>query len=462
MSKITKEHLDELEMGRGIMPKTATFFDLRSVGNRIALPFISRGEVQYCKLRPVIKGQSTMSVEPTGKRPILFNMPAIEADQEKSRLYITEGEFDCMAVAQALPGETVVSVPNGANGFDFLFRDKKLDPLIDAYKEFVLCPDNDQKGIEYMEEMAVRLGRHRCRMARMPEGFKDANEVLTKHDDRDRALAQFVRAADWVIPRRIAPIVDLQGRELGDGLNSGFRAAGSRMMMAFPSLITITGTPGSGKSQFTVNWCLNLARLYGVKSAMIKFEDELEDWKEDVCDYARGFAGNNWENWVRDHIYGIPLYRPEDDDEYHFAWLAEVIYEAACIHNCKIVVIDPWNQMEHAIPNGMTETDYTLKALAQLAKLTNKYQIAIIVVNHPTKSADNKALEDMSMYDVAGSAHWANRSDMVLILARESEESNVVGVKIAKSRKQSRRGKTGIFRVNWDENAKVYVSEWVK
>lgn len=462
VSEITALHLDELDMGRGLKEETVRAFGIVSAGDRIAFPYSEGGEVRYYKSRDVIKKDGRgMEIFPTGKRQVFFNFRAVEADKRRSRLYITEGEFDCMAVSQALPSETVVSVPGGANGFAFLFRDDKLDPMIDEYDEFVLCPDNDAdgKGLDYMHEMAMRLGRERCLVARMPDGFKDANEILTNHPDRDRELARVLNAAKHLVPRRLMPLVDIPRRNIGPGLPCHFRSAGERMKMVFPSLITVTGTPNSGKSQFTVNWCLNLSRFHGVKCAFIKFEDEVEDFQDDVMSYAKAFnkSGGALE-WARKHVISLPLYGESDDLAYNLKWLDENIREAACVVGCKVVVVDPWNQMEHFF-DRMTESDYTLAALAHLGKLARKYQIAIIVVNHPTKAAADKEFDDLSMYDVAGSAHWANRSDMVLVLGRQGT-SNIANIKIAKARRQSRRGPLGSFQLCWNEDMKAYVSTW--
>ncbi len=106
---------------------------------------------------------------------ILYNLDSLEGAEE---CVITEGEFDCMAVAEAGYYE-VVSVPNGASK-----GNQKMEYLDNCYEFFgkikrvIIATDADAPGVNLRNELARRLGRHRCFYILYPEGCKDFNEVL--------------------------------------------------------------------------------------------------------------------------------------------------------------------------------------------------------------------------------------------------------------------------------------------
>lgn len=93
------------------------------------------------------------------------------------KIVITEGEIDCMTVSQ-LQGNKwpVVSVPNGAQGAKKALQ-KHLEWL-EQFEEVVLLFDMDEPGKEAMAECAPLFTPGKCKLASLPNGFKDPNEML--------------------------------------------------------------------------------------------------------------------------------------------------------------------------------------------------------------------------------------------------------------------------------------------
>lgn len=93
------------------------------------------------------------------------------------KIVITEGEIDCMTVSQ-LQGNKwpVVSVPNGAQGAAKALK-KHLEWL-EQFEEVVLLFDMDEPGREAMAECAPLFTPGKCKLASLPNGFKDPNEML--------------------------------------------------------------------------------------------------------------------------------------------------------------------------------------------------------------------------------------------------------------------------------------------
>lgn len=101
-------------------------------------------------------------------------------------IIITEGEYDAMAVSEALsmlpldhPLRDVptVSLPNGCNSFP-----PDLIPLLEQFRRIYLWLDDDKSGREGCEKLATKLGKHRCWVVQpltdVSPRPKDANDAL--------------------------------------------------------------------------------------------------------------------------------------------------------------------------------------------------------------------------------------------------------------------------------------------
>ena len=84
----------------------------------------------------------------------------------------------------------------------------------------------------------------------------------------------------------------------------------------------------------------------------------------------------------------------------------------------------------------MSTTEYTGFAIRQLKKLAQKLSIHLIVVAHPAKIQRGKQgeLPVPNLYDVADSAHWANKPDVGIIIHRFDTGTPNTLIKIAKVR----------------------------
>ena len=97
------------------------------------------------------------------------------------RLVITEGEYDCMTVAQLFNLKwAVVSLPNGAAGAVKAVKDNL--EFVSGYDEVVLMFDNDQPGKDAATAVAEILPPGKCKIATLP--YKDANECLMNNDSQ--------------------------------------------------------------------------------------------------------------------------------------------------------------------------------------------------------------------------------------------------------------------------------------
>jgi twinkle protein len=90
---------------------------------------------------------------------------------------VTEGELDALSVSQAQGNKwPVVSLRNGAAGAVKCIQ-KDLEWL-EGFETVVLWFDNDEPGLKAAEKCAAILSPGKCKIARAPQGYKDANDLL--------------------------------------------------------------------------------------------------------------------------------------------------------------------------------------------------------------------------------------------------------------------------------------------
>jgi twinkle protein len=309
--------------------------------------------------------------------------------------------------------------------------------------------DADEPGQKLALSLSYKLGRNRCYMPKYPADCKDANDVLRRYGAAH--LHKMIREAVPIVPDRAVDPMEIPFTESIKGLKSGWGALDQHLALTFPELVTVTGMPGAGKSQFVLAWVANLARLHGVKATIVQLEDAALRNVRDLKKYAKGWkdeVGSNGAEWISKHFRMLPP-RDLEDDDITMDWISDLIELEAVRHGVKVIVLDPWNEIEHAFARGESETQYTNDALRHIKKLSRRYGVAIVVVTHPTKGISDKPIDEITMYDVAGSAAWANKSDHGIIICRE-EYSLETRVKVAKCKDYVTMGVPGIVTMEFD------------
>ncbi len=456
--ELSELHAAQLFAKRKVSPATARALGIVSRGQALAFETRHCGVLLYRKFRAPPK---KFWIEPAGAKLKLWNLDSCrDLRTTGGTLIICEGELDAASFVEA-GFKCVVSVPNGAPAkagdgdiepeqdrlFAYLWdEDYRLIPELDEAQQIILATDNDGPGRVLAGELAVRLGIDRCYVAQYPSGCKDPNDVLVQHGPE--ALVACVHAALALVPNSLVAWSDLPEREEQVALSSGWRSLDKHLMLTFPELVVVTGRPGSGKSRWSLAWVQNLARLHGVRSAYLALEDSANRIKRHALAYAVAFAGTEVANPVTGELMSIGkgnevawldahlrLIGPAvtQDDVRGLSWLFEIIKEAACKHNCRILVIDPWNEIEHMWGRGATEGEYIGQALRDIKRLARRYGMTVIVVAHPDKSAGrNESIDDMTLYSISGGAHWKNKADGGIIVAQETGENGATGNTVIK------------------------------
>jgi twinkle protein len=222
-------HSEHLENNRKIPCEIAAEMGVVSKGPHLAFEFRRDGVCSYLQVKREGKDEDanrtkSFHIEPKGSALFFWNDDCLNDPlAPEATLIITEGVED--ALSWMVAGAThVVSVPNGTTDrpgegdvnpsedhrFAYLWVNGRLDPLVDRYKTLILSSDGDKAGAVLRDELALRLGRDRCWYVSYPEGCKDANDVLRKHDiDGFGALLEGARP---IVPSELVQYDDIPRR----------------------------------------------------------------------------------------------------------------------------------------------------------------------------------------------------------------------------------------------------------
>lgn len=123
------------------------------------------------------------------------------------KLVITEGEFDALSVAEAWGCKwPVVSLPNGTKSVQKVFA--AAYKFVNSFDEIVLWFDDDEAGRAAAEEAAMLCDIGKVRIAKTPQGMKDANELLQA--GQVKAIVDAVWHAEAYTPARFVTFGSLK------------------------------------------------------------------------------------------------------------------------------------------------------------------------------------------------------------------------------------------------------------
>lgn len=404
--------------------------DHPSMGPAIQFPYAKSGKPYAAKFRSAEKKDWRSS---KGISRGLYNEDALN---DIGPIVITEGEIDCLSVMQAGYLRSV-SLPDGwtADG-------DKRQCLIDAEDRLrkspyvIVAGDNDEAGASLPKAVANILAGHDVRYVTWPDGCKDANDVLVMFGEGE--LSRCLVDAKSIDPEGgyITGISDLPPMPTRRVLRIGMKPYDFGMAFEVGAMSVGTGTPGSGKSTFTTFAAYHVAMAEQIKVGLLSFETHPYRTRDHL---ARLHTGKPWCNLNEreqaicahdlDAHFKI-VHRTFDDTQHHIGWLRSMIYTLAVRDNCKLIVVDPWNELEHMPEPGESLTNYINFALQQIRTWAEQFDTHICVIAHPRKMMTEGAPRSPTGYDISDSAAWANKPSLGFTVHQEEDTDGMEFVRV--------------------------------
>ena len=191
-------------------------------------------------------------------------------------------------------------------------------------------------------------------------------------------------------------------------------------------LSVITGVPNFGKSEFLDFMLVQLNKLHGWKT--LYFSPENYPIGYHLQKLVSKISGkpfeksklteselNNTLDYISNNFFFLNYEAIDTLDD--ILGCAEQLIHGEKI---KVLVIDPYNRLEHNRQSNLTETEYISKFLDTLSNFAKRHDVLIHLVAHPRKmSKKDGVFEVPNYYDINGSANFANKADYCLTVHRD-------------------------------------------
>ena len=226
-------------------------------------------------------------------------------------------------------------------------------------------------------------------------------------------------------------------------------------------LVTVTGIPNLGKSEFVDFLTTTYNKQYGFKTLYFSPENlpvelhldklirkytckpliELSDEERDTAI-----------SYILDHFFFI--------NSMDVTKLKDILSTAETMiveKGIDVLVIDPYNRIDVEQSATDIETQYISRILDDLCRLAIRCNIMVFLVAHPRKMSNGRGGVNMpTAYDINGSANFFNKSDYVFVVHRDNQETRTT-IKVDKV-KFSNYGKPGECEIEYDEVSGNYYS----
>lgn len=381
-----------------------------------------------------------------------------------NKVVITEGEIDCLTVAQAMSLKwPAVSVPLGAKGAAKALK-AQLEWL-NSYKEVILWFDNDEPGRLAVEECVKLFPAGKVKIITTPQGCKDANELLVKHGEA--AVLQAVWDARSYRPDGIITGADLTIERLKAKASAGWQTPYPKLNemtrgIRPRQLWLLTAGTGVGKSTDAREW-MYAALCEGKKVGAVFLEESVEDTAKYLVALDNNVLAEDLEDnpdiltpeqWAKSHdkLFASGNYQAYD----HFgstdkeSLLAKL--EFMLVNGAELGFLD-----HLTIAATGEDNDGVDQLMVGLRSMIERTGGSVVAIAHLRKSATGgKAAEEggqISLDDIKGSGSLKQVPDVIVAKERNQQDEDPALRDISQLRvlKVRRGGKTGpADRIKYD------------
>lgn len=449
---------------RGLDPVLAEALGLETVRKHgaawLRVPYIEDGKPVNAKYR--LTREKRHMMEPDSPLT-LMNVDCLKSPEvlAGAPVVVTEGEWDLLAAMQA-GHKFVVSVPNGAPSdvtedldgaarYDWV--DRHAD-LLSKVKTFILATDNDQAGLYLRQDLIGLFGADRCRFVEYTDSCKDLNDVLQ--------WAGVEGVTECLSSAKECPVKGLY--KLSDFPEQGeirsFPTGVSpieHLIKIVPGTVTfLTGWPGMGKSTL-----LDAIIAYQIEHhfpvCLASFETMVKPIMErDLLASLVGCAPemlrhhpdtDEYRKILEERLHIIAQVTEEEEE----MTLEEFLDTAAAAvrRGARMIILDPWNELDHKKARGESETDYVGRAIRAIKRFARQHNVPFWVVAHPSKPDSRSGSRAPGLHDISGSSNFANKADYGLTYHRPKATDNKAKI-ICTKVKKGLPGKKGDIEVGLD------------
>ena len=446
-NKISSNAIDWLN-SRKITVKTAEDFGLYTHNGSLCFPYFYNNEIVNIKYR---SSNKQFRQEANALRT-LYNIDNVEKswkEREKKQIIFVEGEMDALAVYQC-GFENVVSLPDGApkeakfNSDDKRFSAFQQSEWIFQAEEVIIATDTDQAGQALKLEIIHRFGRDICKVVHFgnynDKPIKDANDCLL-YLGQDELIKAISNAQEFPIQdvhsasEYKSTVQNIYDGNVQKSLSTGFEKLDDIYKIMPSTFNLITGIPNHGKSNFLDQILMNLAENQNWKFIIYSPEHSTPNHLRRLLEKR---CRKPFDIGVYERINQEELNTAMDFLDVHFKFIEsneniptiDYILSKAKVAKLRFgingLIIDPFNQISADREGNKREDEHIRDIIAKCQQFARNHQVWVVMVAHPHKLHRNDAgvIPPPDLYQVSGSAHWANMADAGIVIHRDFEENS--------------------------------------
>ena len=256
-------------------------------------------------------------------------------------------------------------------------------------------------------------------------------------------------------------ITDIFNNGLPQGLYTTVNNLDELFRLDRGRVITITGVPNYGKSEFVDFLTTTYNKLYGMKTLYFSPENQplsfhmaklVSKYTNKKLKDASVIEVNNTASYICDNHYFCNYQIVSK-----LSQIMDVAETAIKEKGVSIIVLDAYNKIEAEKPKELTETEFVGKVMDILCHFAIQFNVMVILVAHPRKMDYNHSSQSYycpKAYDINGSANFYNKSDFVLTVHRDFDRDETI-IKCDKV-KFKNYGKIGECRLKYDVDSGNY------
>ncbi|WYW00656.1 DNA primase/helicase [Pseudomonas phage vB_PpuP-Vasula] len=353
------------------------------------------------------------------------------------KIIVTEGEIDCLSVAQMQGGKyPVVSIPRGAEDAKKVCAANY--SYFDQFDEIILMFDMDKPGRDASQEAAEVLPPGKVRIAVLP--LKDPNECMMS--GQAKAVLDQVWNAQAYVPDGVVSAKSLKARIKEKKVIASMPLVGphelSRMTKNIREgeVILVTSGSGSGKSTFVRQNTYNLFHEAKIPVGVAMLEESVEETVQDIVGLHIGNrVRQNPDGTTEDefdeafdeifesnmlHLYDAFAESAEDRLLARLSYMVEV-------EGCKVIVLDHISIVVSAMDGENDERKMIDRLMTKLKTFAKTKNVAVFVICHlknPDKGKPHEEGRPVTATDLRGSGGLRQLSDTIIAVERNQQGSN--------------------------------------
>jgi len=359
-------------------------------------------------------------------RPMpLFGSHLLGAARDET-VYITEGEFDAMALYEYGYTRNVVS---GTTGAGANWPNEWLD-LLEPYKNHILIYDDDEAGQLGAAKLSEKLGGYRTSLAMLP--LNDVNECLIKGIPKDE-MRRCIDRASSMINVTLKRVNDYE-TDLDDLINNPERLVGrdigsKKLERALggmrPGLWVLTGETGHGKTTFAT-WLLREQSLIGAPAMLTSFEQRPIGTVQKLL---RAQLGGDFMHYTPeqrktalDELGTLPIFILDHYGEATAQYVIDSIRYARRRHDVRVALIDHLGFLARGA--GDRERQVIEEIVRSLALVAINDGITILLVCHPNRSFTSQQRR-VRISDLKGASAIEQDAHVGIVVQRQEPDPRV-------------------------------------